>query len=204
MLKVGKLNFFEIVYCSIQLLGKLFRHISYLLCHLLYSIEFKSINGEIRSPHQLVGMKYISIGMNTILYKGVILTAWDKFNEQTFTPSIEIGENTKINEYNHISACNSVKIGNNVLTGRYVYISDNSHGSTVSEQLDMHPLDRPLISKGPVVIGNNVWIGEHVCVLSGVTIGDGAIIAANAVVTHDIPAYALAGGVPATIIKMMR
>ena len=185
-------------------IGKLFRHIYYWGCHLLYLVMFKSIKGKIRGPHQLVGTKYISIGTNTIIYRGAILTAWDKFGKQTFVPSIEIGENTRINEFNHISACNSVRIGNNVLTGRYVYISDNFHGDTVSEQLDIHPLDRPLVSKGPVIIGNNVWIGEHVCVLSGVTIGDGAIIAANAVVTHDVPAYALVGGVPARIIKIMR
>lgn len=178
---------------------------SYLIiANLLYKIIFKSNDGFIRFPHQLIGTQYISIGKGSEIYNGIILTAWDRFNNQTFTPLIRIGENTKINEHNHISACNSIKIGNNVLTGRYVYISDNSHGATVSDQLDMHPLNRPLVSKGPVVIGDNVWIGEHACVLSGVTIGNGAIIAANAVVTHDIPAYALAGGVPAKIIKMMR
>lgn len=195
---------YRVLYRIILSAGKFVRRVYRFFCNSVYSALFKHYAGEIRCPSQLIGMKYISIGRNTILYKGIILTAWDKYNNQTFTPSIEIGDNTNINEYNHISACNSVKIGNNVLTGRYVYISDNSHGSTTLEQLGRHPLDRPLVSKGPVVIGNNVWIGEHVCVLSGVTIGDGAIIAANAVVTHDIPAYALAGGVPAKIIKMMR
>lgn len=59
------------------------------------------------------------------------------------------------------------------------------------------------LCKGPVVIGNNVWIGESARILSGVTIGDGAIIGANAVVTHDVPSGAVVGGVPAKVIKMM-
>lgn len=185
-------------------LKKIFAHVYVCVSNCFYKFLFGELNGVIRYPKQLIGTEYIAIGKGTTIWPGVILTAWDKYESQSFTPSITIGENCDINENNHISACNSITIGNNVLTGRYVYISDNSHGTTDSDFLDIHPLKRPLTSKGPVVIGNNVWIGERVCILSGVTIGDGAIIAANAVVTHDIPAYALAGGVPAKIIKMMR
>ena len=58
-----------------------------------------------------------------------------------------------------------------------------------------------IVSKGPVVIGDNVWIGDKVTVLPGVTIGDGAVIAANAVVTKDVPAYSVVAGNPAKIIK---
>ena len=53
----------------------------------------------------------------------------------------------------------------------------------------------------PIVIGNHVWIGARAIILKGVIIGDGAIIAAGAVVTHDVPAYTLAGGVPAKVIR---
>lgn len=58
-----------------------------------------------------------------------------------------------------------------------------------------------LFSKGDVTIGDNVWIGDKATVLPGVTIGDGAVIAANTVVTHDVPAYSVVGGNPARIIK---
>ena len=92
-------------------------------------------------------------------------------------------------------------MGNNILTGRYVYISDNSHGKSNKEELDIPPIKRKLYVKGPVIIEDNVWIGERVCILSGVHIGKGAIIAANAVVTHDVPAGCIVGGVPAKIIK---
>ena len=61
-----------------------------------------------------------------------------------------------------------------------------------------------LSQKGPVVIGNNVWLADKVSVMPGVTIGDGAIVAANAVVTKDVPPYALVAGIPAKVIKIMK
>ena len=62
---------------------------------------------------------------------------------------------------------------------------------------------RAMYSKGPIVIEDNVWIGEMVCILPNVKIGKGSIIGANAVVTKDIPAHALAGGNPAKVIKII-
>jgi chloramphenicol O-acetyltransferase type B len=62
-------------------------------------------------------------------------------------------------------------------------------------------VDRDTISKGPVRIGNDVWIGANATILSGVTIGDGAVIAAASVVTKSVPPFAIVGGVPARIIR---
>ena len=159
------------------------------------------MEGNIISPHQLIGEKYISIGKGTTIHKDVILTAWDRYGEQKFTPIIKIGNNTNIGEHSHITACEKIVIGDNVLTGRYVYISDNAHGNSSKEEIEVPPIERPLHSKGPVIIEDNVWVGERVCILSGVHIGKGAIIAANAVVTHDVPDGCIVGGVPAKIIK---
>ena len=89
------------------------------------------------------------------------------------------------------------------MTGQYVIISDNAHGDSTADQLSIPPSERELTTKGAVRIGNNVWIGDRVAILSGVTIGDGAIIGSNAVVTHDVPARAVVGGVPARVLKMM-
>lgn len=80
-------------------------------------------------------------------------------------------------------------------------ITDNSHGNTDIDNLKLKPIDRKIFSKGPVIIGNNVWIGDKATILPNVTIGDGAVIAANAVVTKDVPAYCVAAGNPAKIIK---
>ena len=68
----------------------------------------------------------------------------------------------------------------------------------------MAPNSRPLYSKGPVIIDDNVWIGEGAMIMPGVHVGNGAIIAANSVVTKDIPAYSVAAGIPAKIIKTMK
>ncbi len=93
-------------------------------------------------------------------------------------------------------------IGDYLLTGPNVLITDNSHGyNQTAEELSIAPNQRPLYSKREVHIGNNVWIGQNACILPGVTIGDGVIIAANSVVTHDIPAYSIAAGSPAKVIK---
>ena len=157
------------------------------------SVGYKAIN--------LKGLKYITIGEKTEIGRHAQLTAWDTYKGASFSPEITIGANCLIRDGIHISAVQSIRIGDNLLTGTNVLITDNSHGTFTSDQLDTHPKLRPLVSKGPIVIGNNVWLGNNVCVMPGVTIGDGAIVGANSVVTHDIPAYTIAAGVPAQIIK---
>ena len=92
-------------------------------------------------------------------------------------------------------------IGNNVLMGRKIFITDNNHGGSDRGNLDIPPSLRQLYSNGPVIIEDNVWIGEKVSILSNLHIGKGAIVAANAVVTKDVPPYAIVGGCPAKIIK---
>lgn len=155
------------------------------------------------------GEQYMSFGNNVHFTHSTFLTAWDSYSYmnagqeilQTFSPWIEIGDNCNFGEYLHITAINKIVIGSGCLTGKWVTITDNSHGQFVKEQLEMRPIQRPLYSKGPVIIGQNVWIGDKVTILPGVTIGDGAVIAANAVVTKDVPPYSMAGGNPARIIK---
>lgn len=147
------------------------------------------------------GNENIIIGNNTTLVSHNILGCWMNYGNQKFMPHIKIGNNTNIGEYTQISAAKEVIIGDGVLTGRFCYISDNNHGKSDYESLQVRPADRELYIKGPVHIGNNVWIGDRVCILSGVTVGDGAIIAANAVVTKDVPPYSVVGGVPAKVLK---
>jgi len=89
------------------------------------------------------------------------------------------------------------------LTGINVLITDNAHGTFNLSELDSPPIKRKLFTKGEVAIGDNVWIGSNSCIMPGVTIGRGAIIGANAVVTKDVPPYALAAGNPARVIKII-
>jgi lipopolysaccharide O-acetyltransferase len=117
---------------------------------------------------------------------------------------MHFGKGVQINDYVHITAIESVKIGNRVLIASKVYISDCSHGSYSGDQFDSEPnsipIERPLFSK-PVCIQDNVWIGESVSILPGVTIGEGSIIGANSVVSKSIPENVIAVGSPAKPIK---
>ncbi len=114
------------------------------------------------------------------------------------------GNDVQINDFVHIAAAEHVEIGNNVLIAGKVFISDICHGNySDSEKISdphVHPKDR-LLSAKPVVIHDDVWIGELVSILPGVEIGKGCIIGANSVVTKSIPEYCMAAGNPAKIIK---
>ena len=90
---------------------------------------------------------------------------------------------------------------NRVLIGRWVTISDNNHGYTDMLSLQKPPIEREWVSKGPVIIEDNVWIGDKATILANVTIGKGAVVAANSVVTKDVPAYSVVAGIPAKVIK---
>lgn len=149
------------------------------------------------------GERHISIGKNSHFGKFAVVTAYDyhKGSEKSYAPQITIGQNCDFGDYLHLTGINSITIGDNVLTGRWVTISDNSHGKTDKDSLLQMPKTRQLVSKGPIVIGNNVWIGDKATILSGVTIGDGAVIGANSVVTKDVPPFCVMGGNPAKIIK---
>lgn len=147
------------------------------------------------------GGRRIVIGEGTFIQGNSVLGCWERYGNQLFNPSIIIGNNCSIGEYNHITACNKIVIGNGLLTGRFVLISDNSHGSLSVMEATIKPDERPLLSKGAIHIGDNVWIGDKASILSGVNIGDNVIIAANAVVTKDIPDNCLVAGVPAKIVK---
>ena len=102
----------------------------------------------------------------------------------------------------HIGCIESVEIGKNVLLGSKVYITDHFHGNITADDVDVPPQERTLSSK-PVRIGNNVWIGDNVTVLPGVSLGDNVIVGANAVVTHSFPANTVIAGCPAKIIKTL-
>ena len=96
-----------------------------------------------------------------------------------------------INRYCKIRCYNDITIGNGVAISENFTIWDS----------DAHQMINGSEPTQPIVIGNKVWIGTNVTVLKGVEIGDGCVIAAGSLVTKDIPANCLAGGVPAKVIK---
>ena len=90
-----------------------------------------------------------------------------------------------------------LRIGDNVMMGPQVTIFSQTH---VIGRTDI-PMNQQGMREAEVVIGNDVWIGMRVIIMPGVKIGNGAVIGAGAIVTKDVPDYAVVGGVPARVIK---
>ncbi|KAF5087960.1 Galactoside O-acetyltransferase [anaerobic digester metagenome] len=109
--------------------------------------------------------------------------------------NIHVGKNVFINSGCRFQDQGGIFIGDGVLIGHNVVLATLNHDSNPQKRSDMYP--------APIRIGNNVWIGAQATVLPGVTIGDGAIVAAGAVVNRDVPAKVIVGGVPAKSIKMI-
>lgn len=110
--------------------------------------------------------------------------------------NIKVGKNVFINSGCCFQDQGGIEIGDNVLIGQQVVIATLDH--------DLIPKKRANMFPSPVKIGNDVWIGAHATILAGVTVGNGAVIAAGAVVTKDVPQNAVVGGVPAKIIKTIK
>lgn len=168
-------------------------------CKLRGCFVFKNAR-LIRFPIDLRGKKYIKVSKGFTTGVGCRLEAYPINGMKT----LFFGDNFQMNDYVHITARESVIIGNNVLFASKIYISDCSHGSYSGNEFDSNPdtipLDRLLLTK-PVVINDNVWLGEFVSVLPGVTIGKGTIVGANSVVSKSLPPYVIAVGSPAKAIK---
>lgn len=152
----------------------------------------------------ICGLKYISIGDNCYIQKNCFLGAFDHWEKDTFNPEIKIGNNFHMNFNCQITAINKIVIGDNVLIGSRVYIMDYLHGKVTKEEINIPPVKRSLFSKGPVIIGNNVWIGSGVIILPNVTIGDNCIIGANSVVTKSFEKNSVIAGNPARLIKTLQ
>lgn len=174
------------------------------LCRTLWLRKFVFSIGEntIFKTSLVVGAQNIDVGSNCVIGTNVLLAAYPSENNLNEI-LIEIGNGSDIGDNSHISAVSRIYIGEGVLTGRRVMINNTSHGFISREQMNMPPKLRPLISTGEIVIEKNVWIGEMAIILGNVHIGEGAIIAAGAVVTKDVPAFSVVAGVPAKVIKAL-
>lgn len=156
----------------------------------------------IRFPFRVRGKQYIKIGKGFTTGFNCRIDALN-INNLKEKYLLEIGENVEINDDVHIGATEKIIIGDDVLIASKVYISDHNHGSYKGEEQDS-PMSIPKkrkIYSSPIKIEKNVWIGEFVSILQGVTIGEGAIIGTMSVVTKDIPPYTIAVGSPAKPIK---
>jgi galactoside O-acetyltransferase len=113
--------------------------------------------------------------------------------------NLRIGPNTYIQSGCVLKAfVGNIVIGANCMIADHCAFAPYQHGFADTRR----PMrEQPLTSQGDIVIEDDVWLGLNVCVMDGVTIGTGAVVGAGAVVAKDIPPYAIAGGVPARVIR---
>ncbi|WP_442590766.1 acyltransferase [Pedobacter sp. AW31-3R] len=166
-----------------------------------YSFASFGGNSYLERGLRLWNAKFISIGQRVFIRRMGNLSAWDEYMGQQFQPKIEIGDGCSIGEFFNMSCTNSIVLGQNVLIGRWVTLIDHAHGGNGEEELEIPPAERNLVSKGGIVIEDNVWIGDKVTICANVYIHRGAVIGANSVVTKDVAAHTVVAGCPARIIK---
>ena len=114
-------------------------------------------------------------------------------------PVVRIGDRCLIGRGSGIVGHLSIEIGDDVWTGHHVYITDQNHGY---DDLDL-PISRQAMPERPVRIGDGSWLGHGTVVLPGATIGRHVVIGANSVVRGEIPAYCVAAGNPARVVKQL-
>ena len=148
-------------------------------------------------------MQHMTLGHHAEMGFDVRLQCLDRWDNagQRFTPRLIIHDRVVLAPLSRVGCINHVEIGEYTTMGARCYITDHTHGGTTRAELEMPPRHRPLVSRGPVKIGRCVHLGEGVCVMPGVTIGDYSVIGAGSVVTRDIPPYSIAVGSPAKVIK---
>jgi len=175
----------------------------------LYSLwlkpSFKSCGVSLRiaRPLFLVGSQFVEIGDNLIALSELRIECFVTNKDKLNSPIVKIGNNVRIMFRCHIGCINKIIIGNNVLLGSNVLIIDHQHGYVDWRDLKISPTSREIVSAGPIVIEDDVWIGENACIMPGVFLGRGCVVGANSVVTKSFPPNSVICGIPAKIIRSL-
>lgn len=146
------------------------------------------LNGTYHTPEEVGRLFAHLIGVSSCIGFSMFPPFHTDFGLNT-----HVGDGVFINSGCHFQDQGGIYLGDHVLVGHNVVIATLDH--------DMDPQKRGTLHCAPVVIGNDVWIGVSATITRGVTIGDGAIIAAGAVVTRDVAPRTIVGGVPAREIR---
>jgi acetyltransferase-like isoleucine patch superfamily enzyme len=157
---------------------------------------------SIGSDLKIIGRGYIYCQGSFSIKNRNRIEAYEKHRGETYSPVILFGDNVSMEDDCHIASVNRVELHSNVLLASKVYISDHSHGDSSLESLKLPPYMRRVQSKGPVIIEENVWIGEGAAILPGVRVGKNSIVGANSVVTRDVPPNSIVGGAPARVLRV--
>jgi acetyltransferase-like isoleucine patch superfamily enzyme len=145
-------------------------------------------------PIRIGGERRIAVGDDVFVGAG----SWLQTHPGGDSVALEIGSGTSIAGNCVLSAALSVRLGERVLIARGVYISDHIHAY---DDVGRAVLDQGITRVAPVEIGEGAWLGENVVVGPGVRVGPGAVVGANAVVLDDVPAFSVAVGAPARVVR---
>ncbi len=155
-------------------------------------------NSKIYRPKTfIVNKKHIFIGKNVLVRKYARIEPIVQWHEQAFNPKIIIGDGVTFEQNLHLTCANRVEIGDFSSISSFVFITDIDHEYRDSSKPVMQ---QPLLAS-ETVIGKCSFVGTGVKIMAGVHIGEHSVIGANSVVTHDIPPYSVAAGIPAKVIK---
>lgn len=153
----------------------------------------------VKLPWRILNRERIRIGARCSIGSFVYLDPIAEYAGRTYDGSIRIGDDVYIGGFCQIHAMSQLEIGSGCVLSEYVYISDDAHGLNPNRGPIMQ---QPLESKGPVRVGNRVFIGFGASVLPGVTLGDHCVVGTRAVVTRSFPACSMVAGAPAQLIKV--
>jgi acetyltransferase-like isoleucine patch superfamily enzyme len=156
----------------------------------------------VRRPVYIRGRKWIRFDIGFTAGRSLRIDA--EGSSVTKGSLVVFGRDVQVNDFVHIGAIESIVIGHRVLIASKVFISDHNHGSYGMHGVHTDPRIPPnqrLLSSAPVVIEDDVWIGEFVSILPGAHIGKGSVIGTMSTVIGVIPPYSIAVGSPARVIK---
>lgn len=198
----------------VTFLGPIPGALGFVLRKLLYPKLFAQVGKNVVFGHNLIlrGAGRIHIGSHVVIDDSVLLSARGTDNDRIVIGdsvligrgtqvkarcgSIFVGDHASIGGYCHIGSASEVRIGQYCLFAVGCCIGGLNHGF---DRRDIPIVKQPIQNKGGVTIGDDVWLGVRAIINDGVTVGTGAIVGAGAVVTKDVPPYAIAMGVPAEV-----
>lgn len=146
----------------------------------------------------LEGGDRIVIGTNSLIGPGSELLVYEKHFDRPLDSKLVIGDHVRITARCRITCAGTVTIGDDALFAPDVFITDHNHGMDPEAPGGYSPQD---ISIRDVTVCEGVWLGQRVCILPGVTVGEHSIIGAGSIVSRNIAPYSIAVGAPARVIK---
>ena len=177
--------------------NKLYKHLKQNLIRLaINSYKLSRIGSSGKRIYLEKNVEFLRYPKNVYLSEHCIIKEGVRFCATNNTARISVGNQTSIGYHTFIFASQKIEIGKRCLIAPFCYLVDANHCYEGKTPIKQQPLEVK-----PIIISDDVWIGAGSIILPGVTIGEGAIIAAGSVVTKNVAPFTVMGGAPAKLIK---